>query len=390
MKHIFINGHVFTGETVLPHHAVIVENGRILQVIPQEQLDNSQLNEIEPDARFDLNDEILAPGFIDLQVNGGGGVMFNNSPNLSGIQTIAKAHAQYGTTALLPTLITDNYDVMKQAVNAVNQAIKNNINSIIGIHLEGPFLNSEKKGAHDAEKFCAIDEQGFNIINSISDGKTLITIAPELTTLVMINRICEKGIIVCAGHSAANFEQTNSALSAGVTGFTHLYNAMTPLLSREPGMVGAALNDEHSWFGIIADGYHMHPAAFRVAITAKQTGGAILVTDAMATVGSTDNSFVLDGETIFAVDGRCTNAAGSLAGSDLNMNTAVKNAIKFARINWKEAIRMATVYPAKAIGIDHEMGYIKPHYHANFVSLDKNHNVTNTWIQGQSISDYYQ
>lgn len=377
MKQALINGHIFTGETVLSDHAVIINAGKVVDVVPQNTLEPT-INET-----FDLKGQILTSGFIDLQVNGGGGVMFNNNPTVDGLRTLANAHRKYGTTTLLPTLITDNFDVMKQSINAVEQAISENVPGIIGIHLEGPFLNSEKKGAHNAEKFCTLDEQGFTLINSLSCGKTLITIAPELTTSDMIKRICNENIVVCAGHSDANFEQTCEALSAGVTGFTHLYNAMTPLLSRSPGMVGAALNDEQSWFGIIADGFHMHPAAFRVAIAAKQTGGAVLVTDAMATVGSSDNFFVLDNEKIYAVDGRCTNATGALAGSDLNMNLAIKNAMKFARIDWKEAVRMATIYPAKAINMDHELGYIKPGYQANFVSLDENYTVTNTWIKGE-------
>lgn len=375
-----INGHVFNGESLLKDHAVVIEGDKVLNVLPQRQLTG------DIQVGFDLNGQTLAPGFIDLQVNGGGGLMFNNTLTVEGLRTLANAHRQYGTTALLPTLITDSYAVMRQAIAAVKQAIEEGVPGIIGIHLEGPFLNPEKKGAHAVEKFCVIDEQGFEVISSLTVGKTLVTIAPELTTSDMIKRIRNQGIVICAGHTGADYNQTCEGLAAGVTGFTHLYNAMTPLLSREPGMVGAALNDENSWFGIIADGFHMHPAAFRVAVAAKQSGGAVLVTDAMATVGSEDKSFVLDGETIYAVEGRCTNAAGSLAGSDLDMNSAIKNAMKFARIDWMEAVRMATVYPAKALGVDRQLGYIKSGYQANFVSLDSQINVTATWIDGQKNS----
>lgn len=372
-----INGHVFNGETLLKDHAVIIDGNKVLQVLPQEQLPEN----IEVD--FDLAGHYLVPGFIDLQVNGGGGVMFNNMPTVEGLQTIANAHRQYGTTGFFPTLITDSYDVMRQAITAVTQAIEEGVPGILGVHLEGPFLNPERKGAHDEEKFCLIDEQGFEIITSLKVGKTLITIAPELTTTTMIKRIGDKGVVISAGHTGADYDQTCEALDAGLTGFTHLYNAMTPLQSRAPGMVGAALNDEHSWFGIIADGFHMHPAAFRVAVAAKQTGGAILVTDAMSTVGATEKSFVLDGETIYAIDGRCTNAAGSLAGSDLDMNAAIKNAMKFARVDWMEAVRMASLYPAKAMGLDNQFGYIKPGYQASLVSLDHQQNVISTWIDGE-------
>ncbi|MEP1868613.1 MAG: N-acetylglucosamine-6-phosphate deacetylase [Paraglaciecola sp.] len=377
MTTALINTQIFTGQSVLQNHAVIVESDKVVAVMPQSELPAA----IE--RRFDLSGRYLVPGFIDLQVNGGGGVMFNNAPTVEGLRTIASAHRRFGTTGLMPTLITDSFEVMRQAISAVKQAIDEGVPGILGIHLEGPFLNPERKGAHAEEKFCLIDEEGLEVISSLNVGKTIVTIAPELTTTDMIKRIRDKGITICAGHTGADYEQTCDALAAGITGFTHLYNAMTPLQSRAPGMVGAALNDEDSWFGIIADGFHMHPAAFRVAVAAKQTGGAVLVTDAMSTVGAIDKSFVLDGETIYAVDGRCTNAAGSLAGSDLDMNTAIKNAMKFARVSWVEAVRMASLYPAHAIGLEHQFGRIKSGYQANFVELDEEQNVMGTWISGQ-------
>lgn len=380
MTAAIINADIFNGDSLVKDHVVIIEDDTVVDLLPHNQLPSSIA------ATWDLNGHSLVPGFIDLQVNGGGGTLFNNAPTVDGVRTIASAHRRFGTTGLLPTLITDSFDVMKQAIVAVEQAIEEGVPGILGIHLEGPFLNPQRKGAHAEEKFCVIDEQGFDIISSLKTGKTIVTIAPELTTPDMIGRLANRGLIVCAGHTDANYEQTCEALASGVTGFTHLYNAMTPLQSRAPGMVGAALNDENSWFGIIADGFHMHPAAFRVAIAAKQTGGAILVTDAMSTVGASEKSFVLDGETIHAVDGRCTNAAGSLAGSDLDMNTAIKNAMKFARVDWLEAVRMASLYPARAIGLDHELGYIKAGYRANFVELDAQQNVVSTWINGKHNS----
>lgn len=373
-----INGHVFDGEQLLRDHAVLVDAGKIVDVIPQHQLP------VDVAIESDLDGGYLVPGFIDLQVNGGGGMMFNSAPTVETIRTIGLAHRRYGTTGFLPTLITTSFKVMAQAIAAVRQAIAEGVPGVLGIHLEGPFLSADKKGAHDANKFCTLDERGLELIASLAVGKTLVTVAPELTTTEMIGRMAEKGIIICAGHSNADYKQTRQALAAGIHGFTHLYNAMTPLQSREPGMVGAALGDQNSWFGIIADGHHMHPAAFRVAVSAKQPGGAILVTDAMATVGSADKSFVLDGETITAINGRCTNAAGSLAGSDLDMISAVNNAVNFARIDWLEAVRMASSYPANALGLADHLGYIKPSYAANFVVLNRQRQVTSTWINGVS------
>ncbi len=383
MTKAIINGQVFTGESLLAGHAVVLDGTTLVDVLPQSQL--------PPEAEIvcDLEGAYLVPGFIDLQVNGGGGVMFNNAPVVETLRTIGAAHRRFGTTGFLPTLITDSFEVMRQAIAAVDAAIKEGVPGILGIHLEGPFLNSEKKGAHDADKFAVLDEQGLAVISSLAAGKTMITIAPELTTPDMIKRIVEAGVIISAGHSNASYEQSRQALAAGVSGFTHLYNAMTPLQSREPGMVGAALADQHCWFGIIADGHHIHPAAFRVAVAAKQTGGAILVTDAMATVGfvnksnKPEKSFVLLGETIRVVDGCCVNAAGSLAGSDLDMMTAINNATEFAGIDWLEAVRMATLYPARALGIDDRLGRIKPGYIASLVALDAERNVVHTWINGE-------
>ena len=375
-----INAVIFDGESLLDEHAVIIKEGRVEQVLPQSQLPTTV------QVGVDLKGNYLTPGFIDLQVNGGGGVLFNSSPTVDAIRAIGEAHRQYGTTGFLPTLITDDFDVMVEAVSAVADALAQGVPGVLGIHLEGPFLNVNKKGTHNAKKFCLIDEQGFDIITSLDIGKTLITIAPELTTPRMIERITDKGVIICAGHSSASYDQVREALTAGVSGFTHLYNAMTPLQSREPGMVGAALEDQASWFGIIADGHHIHPASFRVAISAKHRGGAVLVTDAMPCVGAEDKSFILNGESISAQDGRCFNAEGSLAGSDLDMASAIRNTVKFAGVDWLEAVRMASLYPAQALGLEDELGLIKVGYRANFAALDHKIHVIDTWIDGKRSS----
>ncbi|MCV6603821.1 MAG: N-acetylglucosamine-6-phosphate deacetylase [Porticoccaceae bacterium] len=374
-----LNGPVFNGETLLKQHAVVISDGRIETIVPGADIDTSAIETI------DLQGHCLVPGFIDLQVNGGGGIMFNSAPTVETIRTMVAGHRKYGTTGLLPTLITTSFEVMAQAIAAVEQAMFEGVPGVLGIHLEGPFLNAEKKGAHDADKFCVLDEQGVALVSSLKQGKTIATIAPELTSPEIIAQLKSRGVIICAGHSNADYRQARQALDAGIDGFTHLYNAMTPLQSREPGMVGAALEDHNSWFGIIADGYHMHPAAFAVAVGAKQQGGAVLVTDAMSTVGAKEKSFVLDGETIHSVDGRCVNAAGSLAGSDLDMMSAVNNAAEFANIDWFEAVRMASLYPAQALGLDGELGRIKPGYRASFVLVNSERQVVNTWVDGEPL-----
>ncbi len=376
MIQAIVNGQVFDGELLRQGLAVLIEDARILSVLDATQMPP------EISAVYDLQGGTLVPGFIDLQVNGGGGVLFTTAPSVDSLRTIGAAHRHYGTTGFLPTVITTSFEVMRQAVAAVSQAIAEGVPGVLGIHLEGPFLNAQRKGIHDAHKFCLLDQEGFDIVTALDTGKTLVTLAPELTSPAMIRRLVQAGVVVCAGHSAASYAQTRAALAAGVSGFTHLYNAMTPLQSREPGMVGAALEDDESWFGIIADGYHMHPAAFRIAVAAKRVGGAVLVTDAMPTVGSPHKSFVLDGETIVASEGRVTNAAGTLAGSDLDMLSAVHNAAEFARIDWFEAVRMATRYPARALGLQGELGAIRPGYRANLLALDSQRQVRACWIDG--------
>lgn len=376
MLQAIVNGCIFDGESVHEHKAVLIEGEHIVAVVDPEQVP------ADIGASYDLEGGTLIPGFIDLQVNGGGGVLFTAAPTVDSLRTIGAAHRQYGTTGFLPTLISTRFDVMREAVSAVAEAIAIGTPGVLGLHLEGPFLSPERKGVHDAGKFCQLDQTGFDILTSLQVGSTVVTLAPELTSPQMISRLVEEGVIVCGGHSGATYAQTRDALAQGLSGFTHLYNAMTPLQSREPGMVGAALADDDSWFGIIADGHHIHPAAFSVAVAAKKRGGALLVTDAMPTVGSPDTSFILDGNTIVASEGRVTNAEGTLAGSDLNMLLAVNNAAEFARLDWFEAVRMASLYPARALGLERELGAIRPGFRASLLALDSAHRIRARWING--------
>ncbi|MEZ7942886.1 MAG: N-acetylglucosamine-6-phosphate deacetylase [Halioglobus sp.] len=376
MLQAIVNGCIFDGESVHEHKAVLIEGEHIVAVVDPEQVP------ADIGASYDLEGGTLIPGFIDLQVNGGGGVLFTAAPTVDSLRTIGAAHRQYGTTGFLPTLISTRFDVMREAVSAVAEAIAIGTPGVLGLHLEGPFLSPERKGVHDAGKFCQLDQTGLDILTSLQVGSTVVTLAPELTSPQMISRLVEEGVIVCGGHSGATYAQTRDALAQGLSGFTHLYNAMTPLQSREPGMVGAALADDDSWFGIIADGHHIHPAAFSVAVAAKKRGGALLVTDAMPTVGSPDTSFILDGKTIVASEGRVTNAEGTLAGSDLNMLSAVNNAAEFARLDWFEAVRMASLYPARALGLERELGAIRPGFRASLLALDSAHRIRASWING--------
>ena len=272
---------------------------------------------------------------------------------------------------------------MKKAIEAVGQAVFEGVPGVLGIHLEGPFLKADSRGIHRAERFRKLDETAFQLLTSMKDGCTLVTLAPEKTSTEMIARLADQGVLVFGGHSAATYEQTQQALQSGMRGFTHLFNAMSPFESRAPGMVGAALHDRNSWFGVIADGQHVHPATFAVAVSAKQKGGALLVTDAMASVGSGTRRFTFDDTEITAVDGCCRTESGLLAGSNLDMISAVRNAAKFADLNPLEALRMASSYPAHALGLENELGQIRTGYRASFVEVDENLNLYRTWIDGE-------
>jgi N-acetylglucosamine-6-phosphate deacetylase len=372
-----VNGRVFDGDQLHSSQAVVLEHNRVVALVPEHDIPEAV------DVSWDLEGKILAPGLIDIQVNGGGGVMFNNAPTVETLGCIGAAHRRFGTAGFLPTLISSDSDTMQQAIEAVGQAIAEGVPGVLGIHLEGPFLNADKRGIHDADKFCSLDEAAFELLTSLKTGRTLVTIAPELTTTEMISRLSKHGVVVSGGHSSASYEQTREALQAGMRGFTHLFNAMSPFTSREPGMVGAALEDQHSWFGIIADGHHVHPASFAVAVAAKRKGGAVLVTDAMATVGSDSKTFKLDGAEIMSADGCCRTESGALAGSDLDMISAVRNALRFADIDYLEALRMASSYPAQALGLGDQLGFIRPGYKASFIELDDDLKLYRSWIDGE-------
>lgn len=371
-----VNGRIFTGEAWFDDHALIIDGDRIRDLVPLAALPADI-------SRCDLGGRMLLPGLFDTQVNGGGGALFNDAPSVATLRTIAAAHRQYGTTALLPTLISDDLAVVEKAIAAVEQAINEKVPGIVGIHLEGPFLNPARKGVHNAEKFRTIDEAAFNLLTSLKVGKTLVTLAPELTTPEIIRRLVDAGVTVAAGHSAADYAQTRAALAAGLSSFTHLFNAMTPFTSREPGMVGAALEDVESYCGIIVDGYHVHPATLKVAVAAKTKGRMVLVTDAMPTVGAANKEFILNGEVIRSENGRCATATGTLAGSDLDMLSAVRNSVALLGLELSEAVRMASVYPAAMMGLENELGSLKPGYKANMILVDDELNLLNSWIDGQ-------
>jgi N-acetylglucosamine-6-phosphate deacetylase len=371
-----INARLLTDHGPREGLAVLVRGERIEAILREDD------KRIADAKKHDLKGQLLLPGFIDVQVNGGGGVLFNAEPTVEALATIGAAHRKFGTTGFLPTLITDTAEVMRKALDAVDAAIEQGVPGVLGIHLEGPFLATARKGIHDASLFRLPDAEDIAAITRNRRGVVMLTLAVEEVPRDTIRQLSEAGVLVVAGHTAATYHATRAALDAGVCGFTHLYNAMTPLGSREPGVVGAALDDPHSWCGLIVDGHHVHPVALRIAIAAKAKGKSVLVTDAMPPVGADSPEYVLNGQTIIARDGICQSDDGVLAGSALDMATGVRNLVNMVGLPLAEASRMASAYPAAWLGLDRTHGRLVAGQQADFAVLDDNLVVSETWISG--------
>ena len=334
----------------------------------------------------------LVPGFVDLQVNGGGGALFNASPSLATVERIASAHYRYGTTSFLPTVITDNIDKMRQAADAISDCISEGTPGVLGIHYEGPFISEIKKGAHSEKYIRAISDAELEIFSRKDIGKILVTIAPENVSPSDIGKLVDLGVVVSIGHTNASFDCVQNAINAGASGFTHLFNAMSPLNSREPGVTGAALLDDTTMCGLIVDGHHVAIPSCKLALKSKPKGGIYLVTDAMPPVGTSQRSFDFFDRRVFLKEGKLISSTGELAGSSLNMAAAVKNCIHLLDISFDEAIRMASLYPFLFIK---RAGFLpipnspmlRGGLPANFVQLDEELNVVSTWIGGKMLYD---
>ena len=378
MRAALVNGRILAGEGIVNGQTVLLTDGRI------EAITLAADPRCRDAASVDLEGQLLLPGFIDVQVNGGGGVLFNDDPSLESICAIGAAHRQFGTTGFLPTLISDDLDTIAQAIAAVQSSLDAHRPGALGIHIEGPFLNWARRGVHDPKHLRRLDNGVISMLRSLRGGRTVLTLAPEMTTSDMISQLAAGGILISAGHSDASYAQTAAAIAHGVRGFTHLFNAMAPLTPREPGIVGAALYDANTWCGIIVDGHHVDPVMLKLALRCKRHDRFMLVTDAMPPVGSPATSFVLQGRTIHVVAGVCRDENGTLAGTGLDMATAVRNTVNLLGLSIDEAARMASEYPAAFLGLEHELGRIAPGYRANLVLLDDELRVRRTWVEGIS------
>lgn len=336
---------------------------------------------------IDAGGLLVVPGFIDLQVNGGGGINFNDNPSVPTIERICAAHARFGTTALLPTLITDRRETRTEAIAAGKAARAAGVPGFLGLHLEGPHLSAAKRGVHAAAYVRPMEEVDIKeLVGAVAGaGPTMLTVAPESTPIEAVRRLAAAGGIISLGHTDCDFDTALAYIGAGATTATHLFNAMSPLGHRTPGMVGAVLDSGIS-AGLISDGIHVHPAAARIALRAKRGPGRLfLVTDAMLTIGTDLPDFELNGRTIFRRDGRLALADGTLAGADIDMLSSVRYAAEHFDIGLDEAIRMATVYPAEAMRIGHRKGRVAHGFDADFLLLTPDFNLQSTWIGGAKV-----
>jgi N-acetylglucosamine-6-phosphate deacetylase len=373
-----LNGRVLRDQALVDGQCVLLESGSILDIVASDD------PRVRGAAQVDLKGQLLLPGFIDSQVNGGGGVLFNDAPTVESIRQIGEAHRRFGTTGFMPTLISADLDIVARAIAAARGALDAGVPGVLGIHIEGPFLNVERKGVHDPAKLRELDAGAVGLLSSLGTGRTLVTLAPEMTTPEIIRKLTAAGVIVSAGHTNATYAEVVQALRHGLTGFTHLFNAMSQLTGREPGVVGAALEDLDSWCGIIVDGEHISPVVLRLALRCKPARRFMLVTDAMPTVGTDARSFKLQGRNITVSGSVCLDEDGRLAGSNIDMASCVRNAVSLLGISLPEAVRMASLYPAEFLGLSHELGRIEPGYRANLVLADDRLNVLETWIDGRA------
>jgi N-acetylglucosamine-6-phosphate deacetylase len=371
MRRLLTGARVFTGERIVDDHAVLVEGDRIAAVLPA-----AEAPALPADARLVRlpADALLAPGFVDVQVNGAGGVLFNDTPTAETALAIAAVTRRGGTTGILPTFMTDEPRKMRQACEAAIDAVARPTGGVLGIHLEGPFLSPDRPGVHPAAQMRKPDAGDLELViataRTIGErGRVLVTLAPECVDDRDIARLAAAGVMVAAGHTAASVERTRQALAAGVRGFTHLYNAMPPVLNRQPGPVAAALADRDAWCSIIADGMHVHPALLRLLVQLKPRGKVLLVTDAMPPSGTDATSFTLFGRTIARGGGRLVADDGTLAGADIDMASSVGNCMQLLDLTLEESLRMASLYPAAYLGLDDRLGRVAPGYRADLTLL---------------------
>ena len=381
-KKSFVGATIFDGFKRHLNAALIIKNSKVVEIIPEEKVDPKT-------EQIVLAGGLLTPGFVDLQVNGGGGVLFNDNPSLENLKTICEAHAKLGSTSIMPTLISDSPEVKKRAISTITDALDKQVNGLVGLHLEGPHLALARKGAHEERFIRPMNEFDCLDLESLANkiSKLMLTIAPEAVSPQQITRLSKAGAIISLGHTDCTFNQAAEAVDAGATCATHLFNAMSPFGSREPGLVGAVLDSGRLFSGIIADGFHVNKASINLALRAKKGPGALfLVSDSMSTVGSHQKHFFLNDRLITRSQGKLILEDGTLAGADIHLSDAVKYMVNEVGISQDDAIRMASLIPAKVLGVESEIGCLAPDARADFLWMKNDLEIEKVWVGGNEQS----
>jgi N-acetylglucosamine-6-phosphate deacetylase len=381
-KKSFVGATIFDGFNRHLNSALIIMNGKVVEIIPEEKVDPTT-------DQIVLAGGLLTPGFVDLQVNGGGGVLFNDNPSLENLKTICEAHAKLGTTSIMPTLISDSPEVHKRAISVIIDALYYPIKGLVGLHLEGPHLAVARKGAHEERFIRPMKELDCLELESLANKvrNLMLTIAPEAVSPQQITRLSNAGAVISLGHTDCTFNQAADAVDAGATCATHLFNAMSPFGSREPGLVGAVLNSGKLFSGIIADGFHVNKISINLALQAKKAPGALfLVSDSMSTVGSEQTHFFLNDRLITRSQGKLILEDGALAGADISLSDAVRYMVNEVGILQDDAIRMASLIPAKVLGMESEIGCLMPDAQADFLWMKNDLEIEKVWVGGQEQS----
>ena len=377
MKQALIGAQLFSGKEFFDNRALLIDGENIIDVINDHDIPNNF--EIEK-----LNGGILSPGFIDLQVNGGGGKLFNNSPDKESLNAIIEAHQHFGTTSIMPTVISDSLNVLKRCATTISEEIESN-KSLLGVHIEGPFFNVKYRGVHQKQYINTINSDYLNLFESLQDFPVMLTLAPECISTKQLKHLKSLGFKILAGHTDASYDQLEEAIKYGLDGFTHLFNAMGQISAREPGVVGSALTFDNTTASIIVDLHHVHPSLIQMVYKQKPQGKLFFVSDSMATIHHGEPSFELYDEVVSESNGRIINSEGKLAGSSITQIDAIKNAYQSCNIPLNEALAMASRYPAEYLGVANYLGSLESGYRADLTHFSLDFQVQNVWVAGKQL-----
>jgi len=378
MKKALTEAKLFTGENFLENKALLIEDKYIAGIVGKANIPKNF--EIQK-----LNGGILSPGFIDLQVNGGGGKLFNNSPDKESLNTIIEAHQYFGSTSIMPTVISDSLNILQKCTETISNEINNN-HSLLGVHIEGPFFNAKYRGVHQKKYINTINASYLSLFEKLDEFPVMITLAPECISIKQLKYLKSLGFKILAGHTDASYDQLEEAIKYGLDGFTHLFNAMGQISAREPSVVGSAFDFDETSASIIVDLHHVHPSLINLSFKQKPKGKLFFVSDSMATINHGEPSFELYDEMVSESKGRIINSEGKLAGSSITQIDAIKNAYQKCNIPLERAIAMATLYPAQYLGVSHYIGQLKKGHRADLAHFDSSFKVRNVWLSGKKIN----